>query len=56
MVEFFTHFFDLLGDDLLELVEDSRIREKMQCSLNSNFLALKPKENKLVTFGDYTPI
>jgi hypothetical protein len=55
-VEFFTHFFDLLGDDLLELVEDSRIIGKVQSSLNSMFLALIPKENKLVMFGDYKPI
>jgi hypothetical protein len=27
-VEFFTQFFDLLGDDLLELVEDSRNQRK----------------------------
>jgi hypothetical protein len=25
-VEFFTHFFDLVGDELLEVVEDSRKR------------------------------
>jgi hypothetical protein len=55
-VEFFTQFFDLLGDDLLELVEDSRIRGKVQSSLNSTFLALIPKENKPLTFGDYRPI
>jgi hypothetical protein len=55
-VEFFIHFFDILGDDLLELVEDSRIRGKVQCSLNSTFLALIPKMNKPMTFRDYMPI
>jgi hypothetical protein len=55
-VEFFSHFFDLLGDDLLELVEDSRMRGKVISSLNSTFLALIPKENKPMTFGDYRPI
>jgi hypothetical protein len=40
----------------LELVEDSRIRGKVKSSLNSTFLALIPKVNKPVTFGDYRPI
>jgi hypothetical protein len=37
-VEFFTLYFDVVGDDLLDLVEDSRTRGKIQKSLNSTFL------------------
>jgi len=55
-VDFFTPFFDVVGDDLLDLVEDSRNRGKIQKSLNSTFLALIPKENSPRTFGDYRPI
>jgi hypothetical protein len=55
-VEFFTLFFDLVGDDLLDLVEDSRIRGKIQRSLNSTFLVLIPKENSPRNFGDFRPI
>jgi hypothetical protein len=52
-VEFFTKFFDVVGDDLLELVEDTRIRGKIKNSLNNTFLALIPNENNPRTFGDY---
>jgi hypothetical protein len=55
-VEFFLHFFDLVGVELLELVEDSRLRGKVIGALNSTFLTLIPKENNPTTFGDYRPI
>jgi hypothetical protein len=54
--EFFIFFFDLVGDDLLQMVEDSRINGKVFGSLNSTFLALIPKENNSVSFNDYRPI
>jgi hypothetical protein len=55
-VEFFIHFFNLVGDDLLEVVEDSRQRGEVIRSLNLTFLALIPKFNKPTSFGDYRPI
>jgi hypothetical protein len=55
-VEFFTHFFDLVGEDLLEMVEESRLKGFIVGSLNSTFLALIPKANKPTTFGDFRPI
>jgi hypothetical protein len=55
-VKFFIHFFDLVGDDLLEAVEDSRRRGEVIRSLNSTFLALIPKVNKPSSFGDFRPI
>jgi hypothetical protein len=54
--EFFIHFFDLVGDDLLQMVEHSRINGKVIGSINSTFLALIPKENNSASFNDYRPI
>jgi hypothetical protein len=55
-VEFFLHFFDLVGTDLLDLVEESRLRGRIIGTLNSTFLTLIPKENNPSTFGDYRTI
>jgi hypothetical protein len=55
-VEFFSHFFDLVGDDLLEMVEESRQRGIIVGSINSTFLSLIPKANKPTNFGDFWPI
>jgi hypothetical protein len=55
-VEFFTHFFYLVGEDLLEMVEESRLRGFIVGSLNSTFLTLIPKANKPVTFEYFWPI
>jgi hypothetical protein len=49
-VEFFSYFFDLVGTDLLQMVEDTRIKGKVTKSLNSTFLVLIPKENNCVSF------
>jgi hypothetical protein len=50
------YFFDLVGDDLLEMVEESRIRGEVVRGLNSTFLALIPKVNKPTSFDDFRPI
>jgi hypothetical protein len=55
-IEFYLHFFDLVGPDLLELVEDTRLSGKVAGALNSNFLTLIPKVSNPTTFGDYRPI
>jgi hypothetical protein len=54
--EFFIHFFDLVGEDILQMVEHSRLNGKVIGSINSTFLALIPKENNPVSFNDYRPI
>jgi hypothetical protein len=56
MVEFFLSFFDLVGDDLLEAVEESRRSGEVNRSLNWTFPVLIPKVNKPSTFGDFKPI
>jgi hypothetical protein len=55
-VEFYLHFFDLIGPDLLDFVEDSRQHGKVTGAVNSTFLTLIPKENHPANFGDYRPI
>lgn len=42
-VEFFQHFFDVLGDDLVAVVEESRVSGTICPPFNSTFLALIPK-------------
>jgi hypothetical protein len=54
--EFFLHFFDLVGEDLLQMVEDSRIKGKILGSINSTFLVLIPKQHQTQTFSDFRPI
>jgi hypothetical protein len=46
----------LVGEDLLEMVEESRMKGFIVGRLNSTFLTLIPKANKPATFGDFRPI
>jgi hypothetical protein len=55
-VEFFLFFFELVGQDLLDMVEDSRVRGKVINPINSTFIALIPKGNKPTGFSDFRPI
>jgi hypothetical protein len=54
--EFFSHFFELVGPDLLLMVEDIRTKGKIFRNINSTFLVLIPKENNVASFNDYRPI
>jgi len=56
MVKFFLTFFDLIGNDVLEAVEDSRRSGSMVSSLNLTSIALIPKVDKPSRFGDFRPI
>jgi len=53
--EFFLSFFCLVGQYLLDYVEDSRIKGKVKNTINSTFIALIPKGNKPLGFMDYRP-
>jgi hypothetical protein len=55
-VEFFLFFFDLVGPDLLAMVEDTRCRGEVCRTINSTFLALIPKSNRPLSFSNYRPI
>jgi hypothetical protein len=52
-VEFFKDFFDIVGEDLLEMVEESRKKGFISGALNSTFITLIPKVNKPHLFGDF---
>jgi hypothetical protein len=52
-VEFYTSFFELVANDLLLAIEESRLKGAVIRSLNSTFIALIPKVNGPATFGDF---
>jgi hypothetical protein len=54
--ELFQHFFDIMGNDLLFVVEESRQTSRVFGSLNATFMALIPKESKPASFNDFKPI
>jgi hypothetical protein len=55
-IEFFIHFFDLVGRDLLDMAEEARLNGNISGGLNMTFIALIPKVNKPQIFGDFRPI
>jgi len=55
-VDFFIHFFELLGVEILEAVEESKILGSVCGGLNSTFIALIAKSENPLSFVDYQPI
>jgi hypothetical protein len=55
-IEFFSHLFHLVGEDLLEMVEESRLNGFIPGVVNSTFITLIPKVNKPQNFREYKPI
>eukprot|EP00253_Pinus_taeda_P030670 PITA_30670 len=55
-IEFYLAFFDILGQDLLKVVEESRTTGSIYHAINSTFLALIPKTDSPSSFEDYRPI
>ena len=43
-VEFYIGFFDLIGDDMLKVVEEYRFAGHVHGPINSTFIALIPKK------------
>lgn len=56
MVELFSEFFDLMGKDLVRVVEESRVNGFVSGALNSTFIALIPMNSKPESFDEYRPI
>jgi hypothetical protein len=56
IVKFFLSFFDLLGNELLEAVEESRRKGRVSGAPNATFLALIPKRDEPKTFEGFRPI
>lgn len=55
-IEFYLHFFELLGRDLLISIEYSRKHGIIYDVFNSTFIALIPKIDHPISFHDYRPI
>jgi len=55
-VEFYLGLLELLGEDLLKVVEESRRAGLIHGPINSMFIALIPKVDKPSTFDDFKPI
>ena len=55
-IEFYLAFFDLLGQDFLRVVEESRSSGCLYHAINSTFIALIPKTDSPTSFDDYRPI
>lgn len=54
--EFFLHFFDIMGQHILDIVEESTTLGMILGAINSTFLAFIPKSSKPNFFGDFRPI
>ena len=55
-VEFYLHFFHLIGMDILRAVDQYRKEGRISGSLNSTFVTLIPKSDKSSSFFDFRPI
>ena len=55
-LEVYRCLFDLLGEDLLRVIEISRVSGKILAVFNSTFLALIPKIDQPLSFEDFRPI
>lgn len=55
-IEFYIAFLDLLGSDLLSIIEHCKINGRISSAIKSTFIALIPKSNHLTSFDDFRPI
>ena len=55
-IEFFLDLFEILGRDLLQVVEDSRSAGWIPASFNTTFIALIPNSNNATSLNDFRPI
>ena len=55
-VEFFLDSFDVMGNDLLNVVEKQRLKGKVVGALHVTCIALTPKGDKPRSLNDYRPI
>jgi hypothetical protein len=56
MVKLYLAFFEVLSDDLLATVEDSRLKGQVNGAMNATFMALIPKKDKWESWNDFHPI
>lgn len=55
-VYFFLSFFDMVGQDLVDVVNESRVSGKVVGSLNATFITYIPKGDVEVSFNNYRAI
>jgi hypothetical protein len=55
-MDFFVGLYDIIGKDILKVVEESRINGHIHGPLNSTFISLIPKKDDLQTLEDFRPI
>jgi hypothetical protein len=52
----FLYFYELVGQDLLDVVEETRFKGEFIRPTNSTFIALIQKVNNPISFNDFCPI
>jgi hypothetical protein len=52
-IEFYLGFFELIGKDILKVIEESRQNGRIHDPLNTTFIALIPKVNDPHSFDDF---
>lgn len=55
-IEFYISFFDILGDDLLKVVENYRRSGNISSAIKSTFISLIPKSDFPSTFNEFRQI
>ena len=56
LLNFFWLFFYILGTELVNVVETSRLEGGFIPYMNSTFVAFIPRKENPITFADYRPI
>lgn len=54
-IEFYLDFFEIIGRDLLVVVEESRLTSYILLAINSTFIALIPNMDMSLYFYEYMP-
>jgi len=55
-IEFFQELYDILGPNILKVVEDSQQSGNVLANFNSTFIALIPKSDNPLSLDDFQPI
>jgi hypothetical protein len=55
-IEFSLGFYETLEEDLMRVINESRLSWRMLAAFNSTFIALILKEDNLISFDQYGPI